>query len=157
MADLKTGFLGPTRAAAVVTNYYDSASGVRPLQDQESTACTGGRHSCAAIRGARCAERYEVVKEWLKVMGAMALLAVALSVGVYTTSSTTTCVLCVSGVNAARIPDAPRLVREKEDAQRAELAQRAAAEEEARRRWQQAQVTYTWWSYSYWYSWWYHR
>ena len=102
-------------------------------------------------------ERYEVVKEWLKVMGAMALLAVALSVGVYTTSSTTTCVLCVSGLNTARIADAPRLLREKEDAQRAELAQRAAAEEEARRRWQQAQVTYTWWSYSYWYSWWYHR
>ena len=35
MADLKTGFLGPTRAAAV-PNYYDSASGVRPLQDQEA-------------------------------------------------------------------------------------------------------------------------
>ena len=34
--------------------------------------------------------------------------------------------------------------------------QRAAAEEEARRRWQQDQVTYTWSSYSYWYSWWYH-
>ena len=101
--------------------------------------------------------RYEVGKEWLKVMGAMALLAVALSVGVYTTSSTTRCVLCVSGLNTARIADAPRLLREKEDAQRAELAQRAAAEEEARRRWQQAQVTYTWWSYSYWYSWWYHR
>jgi len=65
--------------------------------------------------------------------------------------------LCVSGLNAARKADAPRLLREKEDAQRAELAQRAAAEEEARRRWQQAQVTYTWWSYSYWYSWWYHR
>ena len=82
-----------------------------------------------------------MVKEWLKVMGAMALLAIALSVGVYTTSSTTTCVLCVSGVNAARIADAPRLLREKEDAQRAELAQRAAAEEEeARRRWQQAQA-----------------
>jgi len=35
MAELKTGFLGPTRAAAV-SNYYDSASGVRPLQDQEA-------------------------------------------------------------------------------------------------------------------------
>ena len=103
--------------------------------------------------------RYEVGKEWLKVMGAMALLAVALSVGVFVTSSQPAPPLQpapLPQLPPARIADAPRLLKEKEDAQRAELAQRAAAEEEARRRWQQAQVTYTWWSYSYWYSW-YHR
>ena len=104
-------------------------------------------------------ERYAVVKEWLKVMGAMAFLAIALSVGVFVTSSQPAPPLQpapLPQLPPARIADAPRLLRVKEDAQRAELAQRAA-EEEARRRWQQAEVTYTRWSYSYWYSWWYHR
>ena len=98
------------------------------------------------------------MREWLKVMGAMTFLAIALSVGVFVTSSQPAPPLQpLPQLPPARIADAPRLLKEKEDAQRAELAQRAAAEEEARRRWQQAQVTYTWWSYSYWYSWWYHR
>jgi len=104
-------------------------------------------------------ERYAVVKEWLKVMGAMTFLAIALSVGVFVTSSQPAPPLQpapLPQLPPARIADAPRLLRVKEDAQRAELAQRAA-EEEARRRWQQAEVTYTRWSYSYWYSWWYHR
>ena len=46
-------------------------------------------------------------------------------------------------------------LKAKEQAQREELAKRAAAEEEARERWRQAQAnTYTWssWSYSYDYS-----
>ena len=104
-------------------------------------------------------ERYAVVKEWLKVMGAMTFLAIALSVGVFVTSSQPAPPLQpapLPHLPPARIADAPRLLRVKEDAQRAELAQRAA-EEEARRRSQQAEVTYTRWSYSYWYSWWYHR
>jgi hypothetical protein len=56
MADLKTGFLGPTRAAAV-PNYYDSASGVRPLQDQEARRVLVVAIPARAIRGARCVER----------------------------------------------------------------------------------------------------
>ena len=99
------------------------------------------------------------MRESLKVVGAMTFLAIALSVGVFVTSSQPAPPLHpapLPQLPPARIADAPRLLRVKEDAQRAELAQRAA-EEEARRRWQQAEVTYTRWSYSYWYSWWYHR
>ena len=98
------------------------------------------------------------MRESLKVVGAMTFLAIALSVGVFVTSSQPAPPLQpapLPQLPPARIADAPRLLKEKEDAQRAELAQRAAAEEE-RRRWQQDQVTYTWSSYSYWYSWWYH-
>ena len=99
------------------------------------------------------------MRESLKVVGAMTFLAIALSVGVFVTSSQPAPPLHPAPppqLPPARIADAPRLLKEKEDAQRAELAQRAAAEEEARHRWQQDQVTYTWSSYSYWYSWWYH-
>jgi hypothetical protein len=100
------------------------------------------------------------MRESLKVVGAMTFLAIAISVGVFVTSSQPAPPLHpapLPQLPPARIADAPRLLKEKEDAQRTELAQRAAAEEEERRRWQQDQVTYTWSSYSYWYSWWYHR
>ena len=58
MADLKTGFLGPTRAAAV-SNYYDSASVCGHFKIRKHCVYWWSPF----LRGdPRCRERYEVVE-----------------------------------------------------------------------------------------------